>query len=66
MQHITFNCRNKLNNIINYSLTQLFIKYFTNLQLSATCFGFLVPEDGSKKPKHVTESCKFIKYFIKK
>jgi len=23
-------------------------------------------EDGSKKPKHVAESCKFIKYLIKK
>jgi len=25
----------------------------------------LQPEDGSKKPKHVAESCKFITYLIK-
>ena len=29
---------NELNNIIKYNHTQLFIKYFKNLQLTATCF----------------------------
>jgi len=29
-----------------YSLTQLFIKYFVNFQLSATRFGFLEPATG--------------------
>jgi hypothetical protein len=27
---------------------------------------YIQPEDGSKKPKHVAESCKFTKYLIKK
>jgi hypothetical protein len=34
-------------NKIKYSLKHnFFIKYFINLQLSATCFGFLKPSSG--------------------
>jgi hypothetical protein len=36
----------KSNNAIKYNPTHLFIKYFRNLQLSATCFGFLEPSSG--------------------
>jgi len=35
-----------VNNVIIFSLTQLYINYFTNLQFSATCFGFLAPSSG--------------------
>ena len=37
-----------LNNIIKYSLTQRFIKYIRNLQLSVTYFGFFEPMKARK------------------
>ena len=36
----------ELNNVIKYSQTQPFIKYFMKLQFSATCFGFSEPSSG--------------------
>jgi hypothetical protein len=36
-----------LNNVIIYRLTQPFIKYSMNLQLSATCFGVLEPSSAA-------------------
>jgi len=51
-------------NVIKLSLTQLFVKYFMNLQLSATP-SLMQPADGPKKPKHVALSSKFVRHLTK-
>ena len=37
---------NLFNYLIKYILAKLFIKYVMNLQLLATCFGFIEPSSG--------------------